>query len=272
MSNPPNEQSYVTVSQPGDTSHNYHDRDSLPFDVKYPLVNFTDEWIHTDEDAPLLRRQLLGNYWYQKSNMYEREEIQQRLVHINKYLRIVTDFIERKYLVLGFTIEHISLAGSYLHAHQPGDIDFDVILRGSYFDYVTFNEGVELLDTTGSVKKISLTVMGMDNVLGKRFTVDDIRNKGFVHHDTIIREMLVAPMRNVTVFGKPFDENKNIDSRNVLVRVARQLYFADLTIQGKIPYYEEDPLRSIKAAKRVKEAYEIIDWLLLTSSELRSNK
>lgn len=262
---------YTTVAKAGSKgTHSYHDRDSLPFNVKYPLVEFRDEKIAVGESRNALHKVLLGNYWFQKSNVLEREAMLKRLIHVNKHLNIVLDFINERYLPLGFTIEHLSIAGSYLHAAQPGDIDFDLILSGSYFDYVTFNEGIELLDTTGSVRKISLTVMGMDNVLGKKFTVDDIRNEGFVHHDTIIREMLVAPMRNVTVFGKIFDESKNIDSRNVLVRIARQLYFAELTLEGKIPYYEEEPLRSQKAVKRVREAYEIIDWLLNSADELRT--
>ena len=69
-------------------------------------------------------------------------------------------------------------------------------------------------------------------------------------------------MRNVTIYGKPFDNQKSIDSRNVLVRVARQLYFASLTIQGKIPYYDTEPLKTKKALGRINEAHEIIEWLL----------
>lgn len=261
---------YTTVAAPGTVqAHSYHDRDSLPFNARYPLLEFTDNFIPVDADTTDLHKMIMHNYWFQKSNTLERQKMLDRVVHLNKHLQIVLDFIERHYGSLGFTVEHISIAGSYAHAPEPGDIDFDVVLSGSYFDYVTFNEGIELLDTTGTVRKVSLTVMGMENILGNQLINDDIRNNGFVHHDTIIREMLVAPMRNITVYGKPFDTGKNIDSRNVMVRIARQLYFAELTLEGKIPYYDQEPLKTRKAVKRIREAYEIIDWLLCSSQDLR---
>jgi hypothetical protein len=261
---------YSTLATPGTSTHDYHDRDSLPFNARYPLIDFKDTDIAVGADSLVLQRELVHNYWYQKSNTNERQMMLERVVHINKNLQPVLDFIEAKYSALGFKLLHISIAGSYAHAVQPGDIDLDVIVEGSFFDYSTFNDGIDLLDTVGSVRKISVTVMGMDNILGTAFTHDDIRNDGFVHHDTIIREMIVAPMRNITVYGKVFDHNKNIDSRNVLVRIARQLYFAELTLDGKIPYYSEDPLRTKKATNRIREAYQIIDWLLQSSQELRN--
>jgi hypothetical protein len=267
---------YVTLRRPGQRfdgpppSRDYHDRDSLPFDARYPLIEFKDQSIIIGDTEPTLHTQLLRNYWYQRANSLERAAMLERLVHLNENLGIVVDFIDRSYGTLGFTVEHISLAGSYLHADHPGDIDFDVVLSGSYFDYVTFNDGIELLDLTGSVTKISLTVMGMENILGNAFTHDDITNDGFTHHDTIIREILVAPMRNVTVFGKVFDEQRSVDSRNVLVRIARQLYFAELTLEGRIRYYENEPLRTRKAVNRIREAYQIIDWLIHTADGLTS--
>lgn len=264
---------YRTLQIPGDARlHEYHDRDSLPFNARYPLIEFKDDVIIVDESEAKLHKELLSNYWYQKANSLERQVMLERMVHVNHNLDIVLDFIDQRYANLGFTVEHVSLAGSYLHADQPGDIDFDVVLSGSFFDYVTFNAGIELLDLTGSVKKISLTLMGIENILGNKFTNDDIRNLGYTHHDTIIREILVAPMRNVTVFGKVFDETKTIDSRNVLVRIARQLYFAELTLEGKIPYYEDEPLRTRKAVNRIKEAHQIIDWLINTADELKSSR
>lgn len=262
--------SYTTVATPGSSAiHSYHDRDSLPFNARYPLLEFTDGFINVGADANDLHKMIMHNYWFQKGNTLERKNMLERVIHLNKNLQIVLDFIDKHYGSLGFTVEHISIAGSYAHAAEPGDIDFDVVLSGSYFDYVTFNEGIELLDTTGTVRKVSLTVMGMNNIIGTQLINDDIRNTGFVHHDTIIREMLVAPMRNITVYGKPFDADKNIDSRNVMVRIARQLYFAELTLEGKIPYYDQEPLKTRKAVKRIREAYEIIDWLLYSSQELR---
>lgn len=260
---------YTTLATEPSAQHVYHDRDSIPFRAQYPLVEFQELFLKTGADAQILQKNMIKNYWYQKANSLDRAKMVERVAHINKNLNIVLQFIDKHYRPLGFEVQHISIAGSYIHAEQPADIDFDVILTGSFFDYITFNEGIELLDLTGSVQKISLTVMGIDNVLGDATTCDDIRNDGFVHHDTIAREMLIAPMRNVTVYGRPFDHRKTIDGHNVLVRIARQLYFAQLTLEGKIPYYNEEPLRTRKAIKRIIEAHEIIDWLLNTSDDLR---
>jgi hypothetical protein len=128
---------------------------------------------------------------------------------------------------------------------------------------------MELLDTTGTDTKLSLIMMGMDNVLGTQFTNDEIHTDGFTHQDMIIREMLIAPMRNITVYGKPLKRRKNLDNHNVLARVARQLFYAELTLQAKIPRYEVEPLKTKKAIGRIREAYEIIDWLLNESEDLR---
>lgn len=246
------------------SSHIYHDRDSLQYNAAYPIIELKDDFLTASDDPKKLETYLLQNFWYQKGNSIKRKNILDRIIHLNANLEIILAFINEKYGSLGFECLHISTAGSYIYSDSPGDIDLDVIVNGSFFDYTTFNEGIELVDIVGTVKKISLTVMGEDNILGKQKVVDNIENDGFLHQDTIIRELLVAPMRNVTIYGRPFDNRKNIDGRNVLVRVARQLYFASLTMQGKIPYYDTEPLKSKKALNRIHEAHEIIEWLLNT--------
>jgi hypothetical protein len=260
---------YTTLSGNNQSlNHIYHDRDSLQYNAAYPIIELNDDFIKASDNPKKIETYLLQNFWYQKGNSVKRKDILDRVVHLNKNLKIILDFINEKYGSLGFKCLHISTAGSYIYSDCPGDIDLDVIVSGSFFDYTTFNEGIELVDIVGTVKKISVTVMGEDNILGKQKVIDNIENDGFLHQDTIIRELLVAPMRNVTIYGKPFDNRKNIDGHNVLVRVARQLYFASLTIQGKIPYYEEEPLRTKKALSRINEAHEIIEWLLNTDSYL----
>jgi len=213
---------------------------------------------------------LIENFWYQKANSEKRKRILQRTAKVNEHVDVVLDFFNKTYGHLGNECLHISIAGSYIYSDTPGDIDFNVVVTGSFFDYVTFNDGIELLDMTGSVRKVSLTVMGSDNISGKKKIVDNIENKGFMHQDTILREMIIAPMRNVTVYGVPFDNSSIVDSRNVLVRIARQLYFSALTLEGKIPYYKDEPLRTKKALSRINEAHEIIEWLL--NSEDRQQK
>lgn len=254
---------YVTLSNDNQTGAMYHDRDSLPYHASYPIVEFlSDITIKLKDDPHHIEKYLTQNFWYQRANTHKRKQMLERVMLLNHNLKIVLSFFERTYGHLGYECKHISIAGSYIYSDAPGDIDLNVVVNGSFFDYVTFNEGVESLDMTGTVRKVSLTIMGADNISGKKKTADTIENKGFMHQDTILREMIVAPMRNVTVYGMPFDNAKNVDSRNVLVRVARQLYFASLTLKGDIPYYKEDPLKTKKALSRINEAHDIIEWLL----------
>jgi len=262
-------QKHTTLSRSDQShAHVYRDRDSLQYSATYPLIDFSDEFIKANDDPKKIEKHLLLNFWYQKANCDKRLEMLKRILHLNKNLIVILDFLNDRYGASGFECLHISTAGSYLYSDTPGDIDLDVIVNGSFFDYTKFNNGVDCLDITGSVKKVSLTVMGIDNIIGKQKVVDNIENEGFIHQDIIIREIIIAPMRNVTIYGKPFDKQKNIDSKNALVRVARQLYFASLTIQGKIPYYDTEPLKTKKALGRITEAHEIIEWLLNTQSNL----
>ncbi|MBP7767231.1 hypothetical protein KA068_01790 [Candidatus Saccharibacteria bacterium] len=253
---------YTTLSKQGQADQIYHDRDSLPFSATYPIVEFLPVKIKVYENQKILEKYLIENFWYQKANSEKRKIILQRVAKVNMHIDVILNFFQQTYGHLDKECLHISIAGSYIYSDKPGDIDLNVVIDGSFFDYITFNDGVELLDITGSVRKISLTLMGSDNVSGHKKIVDNIENKGFLHQDTILREMIIAPMRNVTVYGMPFDISKNVDSQNVLVRIARQLYFSTLTLEGKIPYYKDEPLRTKKALNRIKEAHEIIEWLL----------
>lgn len=250
----------------GSSSQIYRDRDSLPFEANYPLITFSNDFIDIATNEKLLERHIVNNFWYQKANFIKRQQILDRVHHLNKNLQIVLEFIHQKYGYLDTKCLHISIAGSYIHSDKPGDIDLDVVLEGSFFDYSYFNEGIEILDLTGSVSKVSLTVMGADNISGKRHTSSEIENDGFVHQDTIIREILIAPMRNVTVYGNPFEYPDSLDGRNIIARIARQLYFASLTLQGKIPYYADEPLRTKKALSRINEAHDILEWLYLSEN------
>lgn len=257
---------YTTLADA--TSHvsevKYQDRDSLPFEAAYPLIEFEDDTIIKNHSTKTLEKYLSKNFWHQKANSSQRAEMLNRVAHINNNIQIVLDFIESRYGHFDQECIHISIAGSYIHSSAPGDIDLDVVLEGSFFDYSYFNEGIELLDATDSISKISLTVMGADNISGKKLISSDIDNQGFRHQDTILREILVAPMRNVTVYGRPFKYPESLDERNIIVRVARQLYFATLTLEGKIPYYDQDPLKTKKALSRIREAHDILEWLFLS--------
>lgn len=252
----------------------YHDRDSLPFKATYPIVEFdTKEFIKVGATSRQLDKYLTHNFWYQKANSVGRQEMLSRVTHINKNLPIILEFIEKKYGHLGLKCTHISIGGSFIYSEKPGDIDLDVVVEGSFFDYSYFNEGVAVLDITDSISKVSLTVMGSENISGKSHINSNIENDGFIHQDTILREIIVAPMRNVTIYGYPIDYCSVIDSVNLVARIARQLYFASLTLKGKIPYYQEDPLKTKKALSRIDEAHDILEWLyLMMESSSSSDK
>jgi hypothetical protein len=69
-------------------------------------------------------------------------------------------------------VEHLSIGGSYLYcdaAAAVNDIDFNVIVRGSYFDYYDVYDTDFLQDSlTNPIRKISFTVFGASNVFGGR--------------------------------------------------------------------------------------------------------
>lgn len=258
--------SYTTLSSNNEgVTLEYHDRDSLPFEANYPLIGFSDNFINPNANPKILEKYLSQNFWYQKANAISRKKMLKRIVNVNKNIAIVLNFIKDNYGYLDQKCLHISIAGSYTYSQNPGDIDLDVVIDGSYFDYNYFSKGIAPFNTTGNIKKISLTVMGIDNINGNQLINSNIENDGFLHQDTILREMLVAPMRNVTVYGKPFLAPDVFDERNIIVRVARQLYFASLTLQGKIPYYSKDPLRTKKAISRINEAHDILEWIFLST-------
>ncbi len=267
MKNSTGRQKYTTLKKVKIDQATYHDRDSLPFEAAYPLIEFSDEFIERQTDPKKLEKLISSNFWYQKANSLQRKEMTERVILINRNIDIILDFIKQKYGHLDQECEHISLAGSYLYSYNPGDIDLDVVLDGSFFDYSYFSNGIELLDKTNGISKVSLTVMGADNISGIKKIPSEIENDGFIHQDTIVREILVAPMRNVTVYGKPFLIPNSLDSKNINARIARQLYFASLTLKGQIPYYQDEPLRSKKVLSRIDEAHNILEWLYMNISE-----
>lgn len=260
MNEPRRSYSTLNTSQAA-ASQVYRDRDSLPFEASYPIITFGNEFIDSKDETKKIEKYLIHNFWYQKANSIKRATMLERVMHVNKNLPIILSFISERYGHLDLDCLHISIAGSFIYSESPGDIDLDVVVKGSFFDYSYFNDGVTILDLTNSISKISLTVMGSDNLSGKHDIRSDIENDGFLHQDTILREMLVAPMRNVTVYGHPFNYPEVLDSKNIIARIARQLYFSTLTLEGKIPYYQEEPLKTKKALSRIKEAHDILEWL-----------
>ncbi|MCX6727225.1 MAG: hypothetical protein NTX11_00205 [Candidatus Saccharibacteria bacterium] len=267
MKNSVSRQKYTTLTNGKTDQATYHDRDSLPFEAVYPLIEFSDDYIEKQTDPKKLEKLLSSNFWYQKANSLQRKEMTERVALVNSNVMIILDFIKQKYGHFDQECVHISIAGSYLYSKNPGDLDLDVVLEGSFFDYSYFSNGIELLDKTNSINKVSLTVMGLDNISGARKIPSEIENEGFLHQDTIIRETLVAPMRNVTVYGRPFLTPDSLDSKNIIARIARQLYFASLTLKGQIPYYKEEPLRSKKVLSRIDEAHDILEWLYMNISD-----
>src|SRR5690606_13080743 len=122
---------YSTLSTNGQHDMMYHDRDSLPFSASYPIVEFLNEPIPANANSKILEKYLVNNFWYQKANSERRKHILSRTAHVNKHIDVVLDFIKEAYGHLEKKCTHISIAGSYIYADAPGDIDLNVVVEGS---------------------------------------------------------------------------------------------------------------------------------------------
>ena len=154
-------------------------------------------------------------------------------------------------------VQHLSIGGSYLYCADGvavNDIDFNVIVQGSYFDYYDVYE-IDFLSTwlTNPIRKISFTIFGTHNVFHGTPINDLVVRDSYLHTDVTIREGLVFGWRNATLLGPTFSASRPY-LPNLLVRIDRQLYQARLLETGKIGLNRGWKIRQAKAANRVTEA------------------
>ena len=153
-------------------------------------------------------------------------------------------------------IRHISLGGSYLFkSEKVNDIDFNIIVSGSHFSYTdTFKANEINRKLPVNVKRISVMIFGEDDFLSKTNVHDIIEVPDYIHTSLCMREGLVFPMRNVTIYGHLFNP-KELDRKNLLVRIKGQLFHAELMLEDKVDLHKNDKARLLKSVGRIAEAF-----------------
>lgn len=206
-----------------------------------------------------VKKSLKENIWFTNSNPNQRNLIIQKLQSHNKIIEKLLKIINNR---TKNNIRHISIGGSYLFNNhkdrfdRPHDIDYNVLVSGSYFDYfnlykINFIKNAVL--GSEKIKKISFMIFGEDNIFKGSAVDDSIESEGYVHTDVTTREGLVFSWRNGTIYGKSFGYLK-INRYNLLIRIARQLYQAKLYLQNKIGLKRTLHDRQRKALNRIIEA------------------
>lgn len=236
------------------TRENYYiDAVAGHYERVFPVARYADA---VDlEDVESVRASLSGNLWFRLSDDARRQSM------INKVAKL-KPVIDELCAVVRLTepsleVEHLSIGGSYLYSAGEAavnDIDFNVIVRGSYFDYYDVYDTDFLTDClTNPIRKISFTVFGASNVFQGTEINDLVVRDSYIHTDVTIREGLVFGWRNATLLGHTFSTSPPY-LPNLLVRIDRQLYQARLLEDGKIGLNRGQKVRQAKATNRITEA------------------
>lgn len=192
--------------------------------------------------------------WFIYASGLEKRNILRKLSTICELVDKIKSKINCHYSNLN--IKHISIGGSYLFKeHASSDIDFNIIVGGSYFSYMDIFEIDEInkkLPTT--VKKISFMIFGEEDFLRDTGVSDAIETKDYIHTSLCMREGLVFPMRNVLIYGLKHIKPPILDKENLLMRIKRQLYHACLMVDGKIDLHRDTKSRLLKSISRISEA------------------
>ena len=186
--------------------HKFTDFDIGKYDIKYPIVTLSEESLGKD----VLVNSLKGNRRYICSGDDGQKEI---LSKFDSVLLIMDKVIFKfKQIYPDLMIKHISISGSYLFNKEvSNDIDFNIIVVGSFFSYKDIFDIEEINKVISSpIKKISFMVFGQDDFLYDTGIDDSIETRDFIHTSLIMREGLVFGLRNVMVFG--FELNKQLRS------------------------------------------------------------
>jgi len=152
-------------------------------------------------------------------------------------------------------IKHISVGGSYLFKEYASDIDFNIIVEGSYFSYRDIFEIDDInKKLPARIKKISLMIFGEEDFLRDTNVSDVIETKDYIHTSLCMREGLVFSMRNVLIYGFKHVKPSTLDKENLLIRLKRQLYHASLMVDGKVDLHRDTKSRLLKSISRISEA------------------
>lgn len=233
----------------------------------YPISVLAEDSISDEGYNP---RELLQNcIWYRHSPETQ-DQACFRYLQITHVVGDIINIIQAKFPKLA--IRHISIGGSYLFKSRITDLDLTIIVEGSFFSYVEIREVSEINERLPvKIIKMSLMVFGEDDLKEKTSIEDSIETEDYIHTHLCMREGLVFPMRNVTIYGHPF-EVMPVDRHNLLIRIKRQLFHAQLMLQGKVDLHRDNQARLVKAIGRIAEGslylYDVFPEVQRTPSEV----
>lgn len=217
--------------------------------LKHPVVSLSGRI----EDVPFTK-QVQRNIFLQLLQTEELIDIERRIKSLKENLSYIFSLIYDKYPNL--KILQISIGGSYGYEVNDniGDIDFNVIVKGSFFAYYDVFDIDELRSKLNiSISKISFMIFGEDNLKGIEKIEDSILSKSFLHTDMTIREGTVMYFRNVWIYGQDFLKI-SMNDYNFKMRIRRQLFQAFLLLNGEIGIEYGTTGRQRKAFSRIREA------------------
>ena len=214
-----------------------------------PLIELSDDSV-TEANFTL---PLKKNYFLKILSEKQRTIIYNRFIKLIKNISVILGLFHQRHSNL--KILHISVGGSYCYSEQiPQDIDFNIIVEGSFFSYYDiFSNEVTNQFWEPAITKISFMIFGIDNLSGKTTVNDSLLSRSFLHTDMTIREGLIMPIRNITVYGRDI-KNTITKDFNYFSRILRQLFQAKLFMESKIGLEYGDEKRRAKAFSRIKEA------------------
>ena len=236
------------------TRENYYmDAAAGRYERVFPVARYAD--VVDLGDVGSVRASLSGNLWFRSSDDVRRQSMVDKVARLEPAVDELCAIV--RLVEPSLKVEHISIGGSYLYCEGDvavNDIDFNVIVRGSYFDYYDVYD-IDFLrnSLTNPIRKISFTVFGASNVLQGTPINDLVVRDSYIHTDVTIREGLVFGWRNATLLGPAFSARPPY-LPNLLVRIDRQLYQARLLEEGKIALDRGEKVRQAKATNRITEA------------------
>lgn len=234
----------------------YYDKDAGNYKRTFPLAKYSFSVKLSREEQ--IRKSLKENIWFNSSTPKQKDLMIQKLRSHEKIIGELFKIISSR---TKKNIRHISIGGSYLFDNRddqlngPHDIDYNVLVSGSYFDYFNYYETQFLQNIIlggNNIKKVSFMMFGENNIFEGTAIEDSIKSEGYMHTDLAIREGLIFSWRNGTIYGKSFGHLK-INRYNLLIRIARELYQAKLFLKNKIALKKTLQARQGKALSRVSE-------------------
>ena len=200
------------------------------------------------------QRSLLADcVWFQCASATKQADMLQKLNLLSCLAEDIKKVVIDKYGELD--IRHISIGGSYLYKEKANDIDFNVIVTGRHFSYTdVFDIDAINRKLPTAVKKISLMIFGEDDFLSRTDTLDMIEVEDYIHTSLRMREGLVFPIRNVLIFGHMW-KHRDLDIKNIKIRIKRQLFHAQLMLDGKVDLHRDTNARLSKSVGRITEAF-----------------